>query len=695
MENRLICLLLLPFSLYALPDEGEVVCGKATFTQADAHKLVIHAADKTVIHYSQFNIAENETVQFVQPKTSSAVLNKVTGNAPSQIFGHLNSNGKVFLINENGIVFGPNSQINTGSLIASTLDIKDQDFAIGNYAFQLGEKGKSSQIINQGNLSSSPEGQIVLMAPHIINEGAISARAGKVALLGGESVILDFTGDGLISFVVEGELQSSVIEHLGKISAAEGDVYLHLKTAKNLLKSVVNTDELVVGHALTTENGVVRLVNASQLEAKHVAIAAHDIAVEGDVRSSSQGKGGLSLSAPEGRVTLDSSIGAKRRFATVDVKALEIDQNSSVKASNALTYTGTTHLRGRISTVGGDVTFNGPVIRDGVDSVLIYTGSGSGNVTFNGPLDAEPQGKPAHSLTISAELGSISFNGPVGMTAPLQLLTVSSAETVSFQDVGNLGALSVTSEEAIRFNGHSYRASDQMWAAKSFHLIAPGTTYFMTDAMPLEFNIGTIQLAKGAHLDVNTHGGRLKLVSLNAPNFESVTLTTGTGKAYIGGMTGQVGHLTVTGHEIGLMHEIQAATVRMEATTNIYSEFEKTPLLSTGDMYLNAQKGTIGQMDKALAVEAGGFIHAGAKGSIHLVGTCADDVIHTLPSNPPTVVIFNEVEYYDPDAFSFFTRQDERVMSLAPDLFTHIPQQYVNPHDTKPRKVRLYYLSGS
>ena len=39
--------------------------------------------------------------------------------------GTLNANGRIFLINQNGIIFGEGSQVNVGSLLATTNDMID------------------------------------------------------------------------------------------------------------------------------------------------------------------------------------------------------------------------------------------------------------------------------------------------------------------------------------------------------------------------------------------------------------------------------------------------------------------------------------------------------------------------------------------------------------------------------------------
>jgi filamentous hemagglutinin family protein len=67
----------------------------------------------------------------VQQNAASAVLNRVVGKNASAIFGALQSNGRVFLINPNGILFGAGAQIDTAGLVASTLNMLDCDFIMG------------------------------------------------------------------------------------------------------------------------------------------------------------------------------------------------------------------------------------------------------------------------------------------------------------------------------------------------------------------------------------------------------------------------------------------------------------------------------------------------------------------------------------------------------------------------------------
>ena len=73
------------------------------------------------------------------------MLARVIGNDPSKILGNLNATGHFYLINQNGIFFGQNARINVGALIASTMDIKDDDFMAGQLNF-FGES--TASVIN-------------------------------------------------------------------------------------------------------------------------------------------------------------------------------------------------------------------------------------------------------------------------------------------------------------------------------------------------------------------------------------------------------------------------------------------------------------------------------------------------------------------------------------------------------------------
>ena len=104
----------------AAPLNPVVVNGQVSFAQ-QGNQLTITNSPNAIINWSSFSVAQGEMVRFLQQSGNSSVLNRITGQDPSVILGTLQSNGRVFLINPNGILFGANSQINVGGLVASTL----------------------------------------------------------------------------------------------------------------------------------------------------------------------------------------------------------------------------------------------------------------------------------------------------------------------------------------------------------------------------------------------------------------------------------------------------------------------------------------------------------------------------------------------------------------------------------------------
>ena len=112
----------------ATPRDPEIVQGTASFIEAGAH-LDIHNSNGAIINWQDFSIAQNESVRFIQESAVSSVLNRVVSGIPSEILGSLDSNGRVFLINPNGIVIGEGARIDTAGLVASTLNISNEDFS--------------------------------------------------------------------------------------------------------------------------------------------------------------------------------------------------------------------------------------------------------------------------------------------------------------------------------------------------------------------------------------------------------------------------------------------------------------------------------------------------------------------------------------------------------------------------------------
>jgi len=226
--------------VYANPTGAQVVSGQVSIS-SNGNVLTITNSPGSIINWSSFSINPGELTQFLQQSSSSAVLNRIVGQSPSQIFGALQSNGKVYLINPNGILFGANSRVNVGGLVASTLDISNSDFAAGKLDFAAGST--AGNIVNQGNLITPAGGQIYLIAPQVQNSGIISSPQGEVLLAAGHSVQLVDGADPNIQVVVSAPTDQAV--NLGNIVAQGGRIGLYGALVNQ--SGVVSADSAVVG----------------------------------------------------------------------------------------------------------------------------------------------------------------------------------------------------------------------------------------------------------------------------------------------------------------------------------------------------------------------------------------------------------------------------------------------------------------
>src|SRR5712692_625225 len=260
----------------ANPLGAQVVGGNATVQgQGTAAVTVTQSTPKAIINWNTFNIAPNETTKFVQPDANAIALNKVVGNlGPSMIDGLLTANGKVFIVNGDGILFGPHAVVNVGSLLATTSDIKNADFMAGRYNFSIPGRPDAS-IVNLGNITAANGGFAALVAPGVRNSGTITATLGTVALAAGNVFNLDFYGDKLINLAVNDQIAATVkdvatgkpldalVKNDGALRANGGRVELTAAAVRVVVDSVINTSGVIEANSIGVKNGVITLSAAT------------------------------------------------------------------------------------------------------------------------------------------------------------------------------------------------------------------------------------------------------------------------------------------------------------------------------------------------------------------------------------------------------------------------------------------------
>ncbi|ELF2946962.1 filamentous hemagglutinin N-terminal domain-containing protein [Salmonella enterica] len=241
-----------------LPTGGQIVGGQGSISTSGNQMTIHQQTQNMATNWHSFDIGKNNTVQFVQPNSSSVALNRVTGASGSQIMGTLKANGQVFILNPNGVLFGKNARVDVGGLVASTKNISTTDFMKGQYTLS-GSGNPGAQVVNQGSLTTSKGGYIVLAGERVSNSGTVTTPSGKTILAAGKTVTLQLDNGGLTSVSVNGSVVNALVENQGLISATNGQVYLTAKGQDMLLNTVVNNSGTVEAKGLANRGGEIVL----------------------------------------------------------------------------------------------------------------------------------------------------------------------------------------------------------------------------------------------------------------------------------------------------------------------------------------------------------------------------------------------------------------------------------------------------
>lgn len=233
---------------------------------------VEQTAARALLTWDSFNIGRDTTLHIDQSGGTTTrgsndwiALNRVEGNgaAPSQILGKLQAEGTVYLINNNGIVFGAGSQVNTNSLIATSLNLYSNDAASGNRTFLdpnqgitrfIGEVSQElppgSVLVDPGvaggaagnieiergaSITTAPLGFSLIAGPNVTNAGRIRARDGQTILIGARNVLLEPDGGNATrtaarlrpyAATVAGMVADTSVRNTGLIESTRGNATL-------------------------------------------------------------------------------------------------------------------------------------------------------------------------------------------------------------------------------------------------------------------------------------------------------------------------------------------------------------------------------------------------------------------------------------------------------------------------------------
>jgi filamentous hemagglutinin family protein len=290
----------------AVPQLKGIVQGvtNVVHDQAENKLRVNQEKSKAILDWHSFDIGEKAWTHFNQQgNTEWAALNRIYDKNPSQIFGKLTADGKVYLINQNGILFGPTAKVNVHSLVASSLNIADElvggssqrfraeDFRdVGDdLVFRFVQDAEGNEVplpgpvSNHAISSSDPAvgihadeaGSVFFLAPQVENHGRIDAPSGQIGLVAARDAEIRVltSGDRAFPYVLVHDFDQ---EKVPLQNPANGGM------AVNGRSGIMSADNGIVGLYGRTlrQQGLIRSVTATQKNGTIELLAKEEVHLE-------------------------------------------------------------------------------------------------------------------------------------------------------------------------------------------------------------------------------------------------------------------------------------------------------------------------------------------------------------------------------------------------------------------------------
>ncbi|HAN6215479.1 TPA: filamentous hemagglutinin N-terminal domain-containing protein, partial [Escherichia coli] len=614
-----------PVTAANLPTGGQIVAGSGSIQTPSGNQMNIHQNSQNMVaNWNSFDIGKGNTVQFYQPNSSAVALNRVVGGGESKIMGNLKANGQVFLVNPNGVLFGKDASVSTSGFVASTRDIKNDDFMNRRYTFSGGQKA-GAEIVNQGALTTNAGGYIVLAADKVSNSGTIRTPGGKTVLAAGERVTLQLDNGGLTSVQVSGDVVNALVENRGLISARDGQVYLTAFGRDMLMNTVLNVSGVVEAGGMHRQDGnivldggdsgVVHLSgtlqadNASGQGGKVVVQGQNILLGKGSSITATGSQGGGEVYIGGGWQGKDSSIRNADKVVMKDGARIDVSATQQGNGGTAVLWSESfTNFRGQISAKGGENGGNGGQVETSSHGNLQAFGSvrasakkGKAGNWLLDPLDItivngadnavtetnDTLSQPPHTqftpTATGSQVSNTSINDELNNGTSVTVLT--SSTTAGGNQNGNItvdadinktngtdATLTLLADGNINVNNNITSTNGKL----NVNLAAANTS-------------STATITLGNNVNITTNGGDITAGTANASNSVTINVTGTTLNTSSGS---QAGNITLNGSRVNVTNAtITAGNFTLNATAN-GSNLNNVTLMATHDIILTGNNTT-------------------------------------------------------------------------------------------------------
>ncbi len=511
-------------TVMAMPQNGQVTNGSGNIANQGNTMTINQSSNKMSINWHSFSIAKNETVNYRQPGSSSVALNRVTGNDPSAIYGALNANGQVFLINPNGVVFGQGAAVNVGGIAASAKNLSDADFLAGKYNFT---GSSTAGILNEGNIQTAAGGYVAFLANQVTNTGSLKTPQGSVILGAGQSFTLAADNTGKINLAVNEAAVKAAAVNSGSIQADGGYVVLRAADAAEVVNSVVANTGIIQARSLKKDKG--------------------EIILDGSQQGIVNAGGTLDVSAAE----------TNTAGGDITVKGLYTNVNNGAQLL----------AKGTGSSAGGTIETSGDYLY--IDSGSVINASseqGQGGIWSLDPLyvDIVADGGSACESTYENKKNS-SITNKVNVSSINDSLNNGTSVAIVATDNNKVADILVNAAIAKTAGGN---ATLTLTAQRNVAINAPITS--TSGALNMNFHSDSANQGVGAvevNADLDSHGGNIVMGS-------GTNITDGTVGTYIGLTTAEFNQLieAVKSGDINNINKPTRKITTLGGDLNIYGD---------------------------------------------------------------------------------------------------------------------------
>ncbi|PIF76377.1 filamentous hemagglutinin family protein [Variovorax sp. 54] len=536
------------FGLNGYTTQGGVTVGNSTSASgAGGQALGISQSSlRAIINWNTFSIGAKDAVNINQVMgASSILLNRVTGNELSTIAGQLTANGRVFLVNPNGVVFSQGATVNVGGLVASTLGLKatDSEFLGGATQLTFDRPDGNTAVVSNAGVLTATSGPVVLMGAEVTNTGRIVADGSTVALASGRKISFDLGNDGLTNLVVAADAMATsakVVNAAGATLQADGGRVMLVGSSSTAGQLVVNQSGTVRARTLENVNGEIVLgagrdnrieMNGGTLDATggagqrggNIRIAAGQVRIEGTgggdqraVIDASGQAGGGSVSVHGYDVALSSTsvlradattggAGGTITTASAQGRALVGEADPAPERNSQLQAYGEMTARGAGAGKGGAISNEADAVR--VQAVRVDAGGGA-------------QGGANGSWTVNAKLTDLGIVNAGDVPAYDGTLPSFGFSTVS---AGNVGDTLGRGTDVTLASGRTGFDADVSFAAGAQVIKSEGGTARLRidSAGSIVMNDGSAIASQQGALHVDFNADSTSLVAANAKNINN------------------------------------------------------------------------------------------------------------------------------------------------------------------------------